>query len=373
MDSMRIFREVAANPLAYGEQYHRTKDRRLMGYLCSYAPEELILAAGLHPYRLFGARGNIHRADAHLQSYCCSLVRGVLENALAGRLDFLAGVVFPHTCDSIQRLSDIWRLRRITPFHADLVLPVKLNTESAGIYLREVLIRLKREIEEWQGITITEADLREAISIMNRIRQGLKDIFALRTASPEVLSGADLNCLTRTSFLMDRFDLADKLALLRDDLMEKGFGTTGKGRKRLLLAGGFCDLPEIYGIIEEAGADVVGDDLCTGARAFSGLIDESREPLLAIAERYLTRAACAAKHQGLTSRGEHLLRLVREKEADGVVFTWLKFCDPQAFDYPYLKAFLDQAGIPSLVLELEDQLPGEGQLQTRFEAFIETI
>ncbi|MDP2267955.1 MAG: 2-hydroxyacyl-CoA dehydratase family protein, partial [Deltaproteobacteria bacterium] len=253
------------------------------------------------------------------------------------------------------------------------VLPVKLNTESAGIYLLDVLRRLKRELEEWRGIAITEEDLRKAIAVMNRVRRGIQDIFELRAASPGIISGTDLHCLTRASFLMDRFDLADKLALVRDDLRGKESGTGNNGRKRLVLAGGFCDLPEIFTIIEEGGADVVGDDLCTGARAFQGLIAEDQEPLLAMTRRYLTRPGCAAKHQGLTSRGEHLLSLVREKEADGVVFTWLKFCDPQAFDYPYLKEFLDQAGIPSLVLELEDQLPGEGQLQTRFEAFIETI
>ena len=58
-------------------------------------------------------------ADAHLQAYSCSLVRGALEDALAGRLDFLDGaMVFPHTCDSIQRLSDIWRMNapgRLSP------------------------------------------------------------------------------------------------------------------------------------------------------------------------------------------------------------------------------------------------------------------
>lgn len=372
METMRVFQEVAADPLAYAERCQRTTDRPLMGYLCSYAPEELILAAGLHPFRLFGARGHIQRADAHLQSYCCSLVRGILEEGLAGRLGFLAGVVFPHTCDSIQRLSDIWRIQGLSPFHADLVLPVKLNTTSARIYFTEVLARLKGELEAWRGITITEEYLRAAIAVMNRIRRALHDIFALRSASPGIISGADLYALTRASFLIDRFDLADQLTLVRDDLRGRGSGA-GNGRKRLVLAGGFCDLPEIFTLIEEAGAAVVADDLCTSARAFSGIIDENQAPLSAIAERYLRRPLCPAKHQGLTSRGEALVRLAREKEADGVIFTWLKFCDPHAFDYPYLKGFLDQAGIPSLVLELGDQLPGEGQLKTRFEAFLETI
>ena len=48
---------------------------------------------------------------------------------------------------------------------------------------------------------------------------------------------------------------------------------------------------------------MVGDDLCTGSRYFSGLIDEKADPVAAIAERYLERVVCPAKHRGLTGPG----------------------------------------------------------------------
>jgi benzoyl-CoA reductase/2-hydroxyglutaryl-CoA dehydratase subunit BcrC/BadD/HgdB len=118
---------------------------------------------------------------------------------------------------------------------------------------------------------------------------------------------------------------------------------------------------------------VVGDDLCTGSRYFSGMIDEKTDPVTALAERLLERVVCPAKHGGLTDRADHLIRLAREKRAQGVVFFLLKFCDPHAFDYPYLKEALDRAGISSMVIEVEDRLPSDGQLRTRFEAFIEMI
>jgi benzoyl-CoA reductase/2-hydroxyglutaryl-CoA dehydratase subunit BcrC/BadD/HgdB len=65
--------------------------------------------------------------------------------------------------------------------------------------------------------------------------------------------------------------------------------------------------------------------------------------------------------------------MVRQHKAGGVVFLLLKFCDPHAFDYPYLKQFLDDAGIPSLLLEIEDQPPPEGQLLTRLETFVDML
>ena len=65
--------------------------------------------------------------------------------------------------------------------------------------------------------------------------------------------------------------------------------------------------------------------------------------------------------------------MVRESKADGVVFLLLKFCDPHAFDYPYIKEMLDKENIPCMLLDMEEQLPSEGQLQTRFETFVQIL
>ena len=65
--------------------------------------------------------------------------------------------------------------------------------------------------------------------------------------------------------------------------------------------------------------------------------------------------------------------MAKENSADGVIFLLLKFCDPHAFDYPYLKDALDKAKIPNLLLEVEDQPQAQGQMKTRIEAFMEAL
>ena len=92
-------------------------------------------------------------------------------------------------------------------------------------------------------------------------------------------------------------------------------------------------------------------------------------PVTAIAQRYIERPVCPAKHAGIDMRAENLVRTVRDCRADGVVFLLLKFCDPHAFDYPYIKEALDREKIPSLLLEIEDQTQAGGQLETRLETF----
>jgi benzoyl-CoA reductase subunit C len=374
MKQIEECRQILKDPNGYVKRLKAESGRKVVGTFCSYAPEEIILAAGAHLFRLFGSGEKIHLAEAHLQSYCCSLVRGALEDALAGRLAFLDGVVFPHTCDSIQRLSDIWRLNVPACFHLDVVLPVKLDTDGARQYLIDVLMRFRKDLGEKLGVTISDEDLRAAIRTMNRIRAALTRIYALKGERPEILKGSDLYALVRAAMIMDRPRVASLLEEVAAEMEKKSASDVAAWpKKRIVLSGGVCNHPDIYTIIEEAGGAVVGDDLCTGSRYFSGLIDEKADPVTAIAGRILTRVVCPAKHRGLTDRADHLVRLVREKRAQGVIFFLLKFCDPHAFDYPYLKEALDREGIPSLLLEIEDRLPADGQLRTRFEAFVEMI
>jgi len=366
--------QILKDPYGYVKKFKAESGRKVVGTFCSYAPEEIILAAGAHPFRLFGSGEKIHLAEAHLQSYCCSLVRGALEDALGGRLVFLDGVVFPHTCDSIQRLSDIWRLNVPACFHLDVVLPVKLDTDGAAQYLIDVLNRFRGELGEKLGRSISDDDLRAAIRTMNRIRAALTRIYDLKGERPEILKGSDLYALVRASMIMDRTRAASLLEEVAVEMEKKSASAVAAWpKKRIVLSGGVCNHPDIYTIIEEAGGAVVGDDLCTGSRYFSGLIDEKADPVQAIAGRMLTRVVCPAKHRGLTDRADHLIRLVREQRAQGVIFFLLKFCDPHAFDYPYLKEALDREGIPGMLMEVEDRLPADGQLRTRFEAFVEMI
>ena len=373
MDMIRQFRDVSEHPEIYAREWKQKNNGSVVGYLCSYGPEELILAAGALGYRIFGGGHSISRADAHLQSYSCSLVRGALEDALSGRLDFVDGMVFPHTCDSIQRLSDIWRMNASTGFHIDAVLPVCLNTDSARDYMRDVLRRFKTDMAQHLKTDIHEADLKAAVETIDGIRAGMERLYTLRRDCPEQIHGSDFHAIVRASMVMDRREFLEALNRLLADTETSASVPRRSAAKRLLLSGGACTFPDIYDIIESAGGVVVGDDLCTGLRQWSGRTHIGNDLLASIADRYLRRPVCPAKHAGLTCRGDELVRMAKENRVAGVIFLFLKFCDPHAFDYPYLKQRLDAEGIPSLRIELEDQMTAEGPLRTRCEAFVETL
>lgn len=372
MHEISRFYEVVQNPGAYAAEWKKKTGGKVVGHFCSYTPEEMITAAGALPFRILGRAGNISKADGHLQAYSCSLVRGALEDALQGRLDFIDGTVFPHTCDSIQRLSDIWRLNIPAGFHVDVVMPVKLNTDTAREYMVAVVDRFREDLESGLNVSISEEKLAEAVEIHNGIRNSLSILYDIRKNNPGAITGSQIHTIFKAAMVMDRLELSQQLAELVAALQKKT-AEPKPGAKRIVLSGGLCSMPDIYEVIEGSGGVVVWDDFCTGSRYFEGEIPGDKSGIDAIADRYLSRVVCPAKHSGIRSRGEHLIETVRRHQANGVIFLLLKFCDPHAFDYPYMKEMLEKEGIPCMLVELEDNLASEGQLRTRCEAFIEMM
>ncbi|MGD9056720.1 MAG: 2-hydroxyacyl-CoA dehydratase family protein [Desulfobacterales bacterium] len=372
MERMTSFYDIANDPMGYARDWKARTQSKIIGYFCSYAPEEIIWAAGALPYRILGGGRTMSQADAHLQVYSCSLVRGALDDALTGRLDFLDGTVFPHTCDSIQRLSDIWRLNAGFDVHLDLVLPVKLNTRSAEQYMFSVINKFRTDLEAGLGVSITERDLKKAIVTFNQIRSDLRRLYTLRSQHPAPISSSDLHAIVKASMVMDRDELCERLAEICERL-DSHQAESRAAKIPLVLTGGICNMPDFYQHIEDAGGTVVGDDFCTGSRYFEGTMEVQDDPLHAIAQRYYSRINCPAKHRDCFSRGDHLVKIVENTRARGVIFVLLKFCDPHAFDFPYLKEFLQRAGIPSMLVEIEEQQIATEQLKTRLEVFIELL
>ncbi len=208
---IKRFQEAAQDPGAYARRWKMKNQKDVIGFFCSYAPEEIILATGALPFRLFGAQKQISLADAHLQAYSCSLVRGALEDALSGGLDFLKGTVFPHTCDSIMRLSDMWRMNLGFDFHIDVVLPVKLNTKNAREYLIDVMRKFKYDLEREMKTDISDEQIRSSVKTINRIRELLDDLYGMKCQNPPLLSGSDLNAIIKGCMIMDRQEVRDML------------------------------------------------------------------------------------------------------------------------------------------------------------------
>src|SRR3989304_2119525 len=99
----------------YENRIRRAEDLRLsgskiIGYLCCFPPIELMTAIDLVPCRITGdIKEQVTRGDAYLETLMCPYIRSCFDLAVKGKYDFLDGLVVPHSCDSVQRIYDIWK------------------------------------------------------------------------------------------------------------------------------------------------------------------------------------------------------------------------------------------------------------------------
>jgi benzoyl-CoA reductase subunit C len=163
-----------------------------------------------------------------------------------------------------------------------------------------------------------------------------------------------------------------------NELLESLLDEVGSARSdfqedpRVLITGSIMDNPLIIELIEQCGARVVGDDLCTGTRQFWQLVEPDGDPLTALSRYYLGRTPCP-RMKDAQKRFDHVFQLIAEFKADGVIFYTLKFCDSFLYDIPVLKGQLGAHGIPSLILEGDYTAGTLGRVKTRIQAFIEML
>ncbi len=365
LGAMDTLREIGAWPLARWPE--RFPDARPFGYLNTHVPEEVLHAAGFTPVHVFGGRRAPERAETRLPGFVCWLVRSALDQAMAGELDFLAGMAFAHTCDSAQALADIWRLAAPTLPVLTLGTPVDVSAAGAREFLIAAVDGFRHEVAALAGRSVTDDELRASIALHNQIRRLVERLYALsdRLPSPALLAAL------RAGHLTPRQTYRDLLADLVTALEAKKVPATPDA-PRLIVVGAHLDDTSLYEAIAEAGGQVVDDLLDLGRLHYSELADENGDPLAALADRYLAQVPIAAKTHPRRRRDDALLALVQARAADGVVFAPQKFCEPHGFDYVTMKRALDQAAVPHLLVELE-QAQITGQTRTRLQAFVEML
>ncbi len=342
----------------------------VVGWFCSYTPLEILMAAGLHPLRIIPEPGRaMTRADTYIDRNFCPYVRTCLGEALDGSYEFLDGLVVVNSCDPMRRLYDAWRYYVGGDFVYLLDLP-RIDSDAAVAYYRERLQEFRGELEKHYKVTVSDQAITGAMAERNRIRSSLRELYRVNNRRGTPLAAAEVQAVVRASTVLPVDIIGGMLERLTGEV--GGSEIEYSDGPRLLITGSVLDNPKIIELIEQYGARVVGDDLCTGTRQFWDVAEVESDSLTALSRHYLGRTPCPRMRKA-GRRFEHIFRMIDEFRVDGIIFYSLKFCDPFLFDIPVLKEQLDEKGIPNLVLE-GDYSPGTlGRVKTRIEAFVEML
>jgi benzoyl-CoA reductase subunit C len=367
---MEGFGELVNKRHEYAINWKEKKKGKVLGYFCTYVPEEIIYAAGILPVRIIGSHESNVGTEKHITNMYCSFCRDCLSQALKGRYPYLNGIVKARSCQQMRQVFASWQIHLPIEYNYYIKMPALIQSPLARTFLIKEFLSFKKSLEEWTGNQISDEALKQAIETYNTNRRFLRQVYELRKEAEPVISGAEALEMSLSSQLVDKAEhnqlLTKALKSLSQDNQHHNTGV------RLMLIGSENDDIDYVNLIESLGSVIVIDESCTGTRYFWNETGSEADPLAALASRYIDRPPCPAKDLPEHRRGPHILKLIEDYHVEGVILTLQRFCHNHESDIPYLQELLREHNVPFLQLEYSFIAP-KNWYQNRIEAFLEMI
>jgi len=362
-------------------EWKRTSQKKVVGCLPMYFPEELIHAAGMLPVTLFGGDEPITLADKHLMTNSCELVRGTFDSLLKDKYDFLDGIAALLVCDQIRFFFEVWSLDYKVPFFHQMWRPYNMDDTSRPFLISE-LKRLKSALEDFSGSEISSEALWKSMRLYNETRSLMRKLYDLRRAQPTLISAPDMIKIITASMFIPKEDYNASLR----ELVSKAEGkeATSGNKLRLIVSGHPCAIPDgrLLGVIEELGSVIVDDDFFSGTRYFATDVTPDSDPIEAFADYYMKAVPCTTYHypenwlgemKTYSTYGDYIIEMAKKEQAKGVILLKVMYCDPYDLEFVVLKEKLEQEKIPYLSLITEHGLGPLEPIKTRVQAFFEML
>ena len=353
--------------------------KNVVGVFCTYSPSELIYAAGAIPVGLCATSDEpIQYAEKDLPKNLCPLIKASYGFAISDTCPFFYFsdmILGETTCDGKKKMYELMNDIKDTYV---MQLPQTSDTKSSFDLWKSEIIRLKEKFEEKFNIEITQEKLQESIRVGNIERKNLMEYFELGKLVPPALKGVEMNSTQDGfSFLFDREDKNQKLIARTKELKEnweKNLKGTKTSRPRILVTG--CPVngvrEKILKTIEDTGGDIVAYDNCSGIREKQEMVDERKDPIDAIAEKYL-KISCSVMSPNVR-RLDDIRTICEEFQVDAVIEVVLQACHTYAIEATSVKKYVNNdLELPYLYIESDYSMLDFGQVQTRIGAFFEML
>ncbi len=356
----------------------RKNGKKVVGTFCLFVPDEIIFSAGADRVILCsGKNETIPIAEQYLPRNICPLVKssfGSLVNdgssgvKSCSHFSMVDMIIAENTCDSKKKMYEL--LENYIPTYV-IDLPQKPDSPEALKYFLSELEKFKSAMEELTGNRVTKDRLREEIRSSNETRKLLHSLYELRKKDPAPVSGTEILKLLQRQYFLSPEEFKDHIRNLIKEVEESE--PDEERRPRILISGcpmsgGNSKVPEI---IENRGGIIVAEESCTGTRSFWDPVDEDKEPMPGLAERYI-KIPCSCMSPN-DRRVDNILELAKEFNIDGVVYYTLQFCHGYNIEKHKVQQALKKAGIPMLFIETDYSRSDVEQIKLRVDAFMEML
>ena len=371
MSVLDKFHVIVNSPHQFAQEWKTRTGGKVIGYLCTNLPEELMYAAGVLPVRLLGANEPETETKPYIFAGAfCSFARDCFAQALIGKYNYVDGITYSVCCPHARQVYESWQRHIPISFDYELNLPTYLLNTHAKKYIIGELEEFKRSLEKWTGKKISTADCDNAIDLYNTNRRLMMSIYELMKADNPPVTEAEVAEMALSGMLIDKETHSRLLKEALEELMKRK--AVSKPGPRLMLLGSVNNDIEFIRFIDSIGGRVVVDDYCTGSRYYQKEVIPEENRLGAFAGRIIGKPPCPLKDLPVRRRPAHLVKLASDYRVEGAIYTIQRLCDAHGTDYPIIESALKEKGIPILKLEMDFSVPIE-QYRTRIEAFIEML
>lgn len=362
---------LGSNPDEAVKRTLSTRGKKAIGCFPIYTPEEIVYAAGAIPIGMWGGNTELSGADKYLQAFCCSIMRSNVEYGIKGSYNMLEAVIIPTFCDTLKCVCENWKVAVPQIPLLPIVYPQHRLIAAGHTYLVEEFERIKVEIEKILQVKISEEMLENAFEVYEEYRRTMRELVEYISNNPNLVSAKSRHLIIKAGWFMDKKEYT---TIIRSILEQWKEIAPKKYEGIKIVATGLISEPrELLEIFDKNNISIVADDLAQESRQFRVPARSGGSVLERLAWRIVDQRGCTFLYEEEKTRGQMLIKMVRDNKADAVVVFMMKFCDPEEFDYPVYKKELEAEGIPFLYLEIDQQLDSFAQIETRVQSFKEML
>jgi len=371
METIQRLEEIALNPAKSVADSCQMTGKEAVGCFPIYTPEEIVYAAGLLPVGIWGGKTEFKESEAYFQGFCCSIIKTNLELGMRGAYNSLKAMIIPGLCDTLKCTIENWKCGVLQIPMIALVYPQNRWTSGAEEYLIAEYKRVRSELEKITGILIPEAKIEAAFKLYEEYRAVMREFTALAAKYPKTVNARRRHLIIKAGYFMDKAIYMEEIRAIIAEL-EMLPAEEAEGFK-VVTTGLVGEPVEVLDIFAENGIAVAADDIAQESRQFRTPARKEGSVWQKMAGRILDQRGCTFLAEQKKSRGQMLIDMVKKTRSEAVVVLMMKFCDPEEFDYPVYKKQLEDAGIPVLYLEIDQQMDSFEQIRTRIQSFAEMI
>ncbi len=357
----------------------KEQGHKIIGYSAGgYLPEELLLACDAIPLCFVQSGDNtiLRNAGAYICRWFDPFWRSQIGYLTSGKdpyYNIVDLIVVPISDNHVRAFSNT--VGYYTPNTESFVFGVPHVKDETGLeYYLQGIVRLKKKLEEFTGIEITESRLKQSIELCNRERALFRKISVMRKSDNCTVNSNDFVALNHGSFLADKETMIDILELFIKEV-DDNFAVSKDG-PRILFTGSTLARGDskVMDIIWDSGGIIVMEEFAEGIRPYWGMVKLDGDLVSNLAEAYFMDRVCPGWFRPGTERLDFLVKLAKDYHAAGLIWYQLMYRESYKVESYFFPGILrKETGLPMLVLESEYDAMEIGPMKTRIETFVETI